>query len=252
MALLIVADWRIGTDEAPLVDPGLHVHTRATCGSEHEHEVEHPESGRSGVAHPRFAAAGEGVCFTDSVGYARRFREAVLEFLQEWERALDPCEEACRCCAGRILALAIVVVGEELDILAFVDGKSCDPVGRARHIRPGEGNVRNGLAERVSIGVILTKVLVIAIARVAKTFVARKQVGLVTDFKGKSRFPFDAAVTAFASATAFSSVPLPRLSPQMSFHPVASRKEPRSRSTASLTTDPAFPSGEESGCPVAE
>ena len=91
--------------------------------------------------------------------------------------------------AGRILALSIVVVGQELNILAFIDGKPCDPVGRACHVRPSEGDLRDGLPERVPIQAIFTKVVVISIARVAMTFVARKQVRLVADFKAK-QMPF--------------------------------------------------------------
>jgi hypothetical protein len=59
VSLLTVADWRIGADETALVDPGLHVHASATSRGKDEHEVKHPESGGKGVAHSRFAAAGE-------------------------------------------------------------------------------------------------------------------------------------------------------------------------------------------------
>src|SRR5438552_10816137 len=91
-------------------------------------------------------------------------------------------------CTGGILAFTIVVVGQELDILSFVGGKPCNPLGRVGHIRSGEGYVRDGLPQRVSVCAVLTNVVVIAIANVATTFLAGKQVGLVADFKSEQIF----------------------------------------------------------------
>ena len=76
--------------------------------------------------------------------------------------------------AGGILSFTIIVVGQELDVLAFVAGKPRNPLGRVGHIRSGESYIRDGFPQRVAICAVLTKIVVIAIADVAMTFAAGK------------------------------------------------------------------------------
>ena len=61
--------------------------------------------------------------------------------------------------AGGILALAIVVVRQELDVPAFVPGESYDPIGRVGRIRPREWNVRDRLPQSVSVCSIFAQVM---------------------------------------------------------------------------------------------
>ena len=67
MAMFVISDGRVGTDEVEVIHAGFHVNARAALSRERIHIIEYPQRARHGVADAGSSAAGERVHFTDAI-----------------------------------------------------------------------------------------------------------------------------------------------------------------------------------------
>ena len=179
--VLVVADGRVGADEAEVVDAGLDVDAGGAAGRGAEHVVEHPEGFGEGVADAGLAAAGEAVDLDEAEGETGGLR--CRAHLRQHGGEVGVGGEKFGGGAGRVLVLAVVVVGEELEVLLFAGGEGADPTGGVEEIGAGERNVGQALEQGVTDGFELVAEVLVGVGLGA--VLAPEEIGLVADLDGE-------------------------------------------------------------------